>query len=69
MNDHDALAIERAAKYQNVYLGENSWSVAVMVSSQLIPELLKGVEVKHVQLVPCGDELQLQFTARGWSDE
>lgn len=67
--DAQAIAVECAAKYRNVALARNYpphgfASVMVEVSDVFLPELLEGVDVSRVQLVPCGDELTLTFTTR-----
>lgn len=66
--DHAAIAIECAAKYRNVALSDRAVAygagyadVMIEVSGQFLPDLLDGVRVSGVRLVPQGDELTFVF--------
>lgn len=68
--DWQAVAVECAAKYKNVALGEDRYGtgpttveVTIEISNVFLPKLLEGEDVSHVQLRPSGDELMLWFTA------
>lgn len=63
------VTIEPAAKYTNVKLSEGNpqsgrreYEVTIKVSDVLLPEMIRGIWVNRVQLVPMGDELVLVFS-------
>lgn len=65
--DPQAIAIECAAKYRNVALSGDKYgtgftTVTIEVSDIYLPDLLEGIAVSRVQLVPLCDKLTLVFT-------